>query len=119
MGAAPKTRVTRLGKKTLRVKQDGKREFITALEAVSADGFPFPSYPIGKGGTHIFDWYKNVDKEVCWAVSHSKNAELYHSTLARFLVNSYYLELQVGPQRETTQALMDPLKNTSYTKCEL
>ena len=43
MGVAPKTRVTRRGKKNIRVKQDGKREFITALEAVSADGFPFPS----------------------------------------------------------------------------
>ena len=83
MVVAPETRVvTRWGKKNLRVKQDGKREFITALEAVSADGFPFPSYPIGKGGTHIFDWYKNVDKEAYWAVSHSKNAELCHSILA-------------------------------------
>ena len=40
MGVAPRTRViTRRGNKNPRVKQDGKREFITALEAVSADGF--------------------------------------------------------------------------------
>ena len=63
-GVAPKTRVvTRRGKKNIRVKQDGKREFITALEAVSADGFPFPYYPIGKGSTHVLYWYKNVEAE--------------------------------------------------------
>ena len=56
MGISPRTRViTRRGKKNPRIKQDGKRECITALEAVSADGFVFPSYLIGKGSTHIFD----------------------------------------------------------------
>ena len=64
MGVARKTRVvTCRGKKNLRVKQDGKREFITTLETVSADGFPFPSYPIGKGSIHVFYWYKNVEAE--------------------------------------------------------
>ena len=44
MGVSPRTRgLTRGGKS--RVKQHGKRDFITALEAVSADGFAFPSYP--------------------------------------------------------------------------
>ena len=54
------------------MKQDGKGDFITALEAVSTDGFLFPSYLIGKGNTHIFDWYKHVeaeDKKAQWAVS--------------------------------------------------
>ena len=73
MGVAPRTRVvTRRGKKNPRVKQDGKREFNTALEAVSADGFLFPSYLVGKGSTHIFDWYNHVeaeDREARWAVS--------------------------------------------------
>ena len=73
MGVAPRTHVlTRQGKKNPRVKQDGKRDFITALEAVSADGFLFPSYLIGKGYMHSFDWYKHVeaeDKEARWAVS--------------------------------------------------
>jgi len=40
-----------------------KHEFITALEAVSADGFVYPRYIIGKGSVHIFDWYKNVGEE--------------------------------------------------------
>ena len=73
MGVAPRTRVlTRRGKKNPFVNQDGKRDFITAPEGVSADGFLFPSYLIGKGNTHIFDWYKHVeaeDKEAQWAVS--------------------------------------------------
>ncbi|KAF8536329.1 hypothetical protein BDD12DRAFT_748815, partial [Trichophaea hybrida] len=43
MGISPRTRVvTRRGKKNPQVNQDGKREFITALEAVSADGFLYP-----------------------------------------------------------------------------
>lgn len=42
MGVSPRTRViTRWGKRNLRVKQYGKREFITALEAVSAGEFLF------------------------------------------------------------------------------
>ena len=44
MGISPRTRcVTKRGRKNPRVKQGGKREFITALEAVSAHGFVFPS----------------------------------------------------------------------------
>ena len=73
MGVALRTHVvTCRAKKNPCVKQDGKREFITALEAVSAGGFLFPTYLIGKGSTHIFDCYKHVeaeDKEACWAVS--------------------------------------------------
>jgi hypothetical protein len=72
MGISPRTMVvTRWGKKHPRIKQDGKREFIPALEAVSADGFVFPPYLIGKGSVHIFDWYKNVgeaDHNARWAV---------------------------------------------------
>jgi hypothetical protein len=59
-------------KKNPRIEQDRKREFITAFEAVSADGFVFAPYHIGKGRVHIFDWYMNVGKEdhnACWAVS--------------------------------------------------
>jgi hypothetical protein len=73
MGISPRTKVvTRRGKNNPPTKQDGKREFIPALEAVSADGFVFPPYPIGKGSVHIFDWYKNVGEEdhnARWAVS--------------------------------------------------
>ncbi|KAF8241457.1 DDE-domain-containing protein, partial [Wilcoxina mikolae CBS 423.85] len=64
MGISPRTKVvTRRGKKNPRIKQDGKREFIPALEEVSADGFVFTPYLIGKGSVHIFGWYKNVGGE--------------------------------------------------------
>ena len=64
MGISPRMRcITKRGRKNPRVKQDGKREFITALEAVSADGFVFPSFLIAKGVKHCFDWYKNVHED--------------------------------------------------------
>jgi len=73
MGISPRTKVvTRRGKKNPQIKQDGKREFITALEAVSADGSVFPAYLRGNRSVHIFDWYKNVGEEdynACRAVS--------------------------------------------------
>jgi len=73
MGISPHIKVvTRRGKINPRIQQDGTRKFITALEAVSADGFVFPPYLIGKGSVHIFDWYKNVveeDHNSRWAVS--------------------------------------------------
>lgn len=71
MGISPRARVTRQGKKDPRIKQGSKREFTTSLETVSADGFVFPSYLIGKGCTQIFDWYKHVKPEDKghWAVS--------------------------------------------------
>ena len=37
-----------MGKGYLRAKQDGMRDFITELEAVSADGFVFPPFLVGK-----------------------------------------------------------------------
>jgi hypothetical protein len=73
MGVAKRTKViTKRGKKNPRSKQDGKREFITALETVSADGFVFPSFLIAKGAVQCFDWYKNVhadDGDARFAVS--------------------------------------------------
>jgi hypothetical protein len=64
MGYSSKTKViTRRGRKNPRVKQDGKREMITILEAVSADGYVFPTFMITKGATHRVGWYQNVEKE--------------------------------------------------------
>ena len=73
MGISPQTRcIIKRGRKNPCVKQDGKWEFITALEAVLADGFVFPSFLIAKGVQHCFNWYKNVheeDKDARFAVS--------------------------------------------------
>ena len=49
VGYSKRTRViTRRGQKNSRV-QDGSREFITVIEAVTADGDVFPSFLIEKG----------------------------------------------------------------------
>ena len=45
MGYSKRTKViTQRGRKNPRVKQDGSREFVTAMEAVLADGYVFPSF---------------------------------------------------------------------------
>jgi len=73
MGYSKRTKVlTRRGRKNPRVKQDGNREFITAIEAVAADGYVFPSFLIEKGKKHHIGWYQNVnaeDEEAFFAVS--------------------------------------------------
>jgi len=73
MGISPWTKiVTCKGRKNTLVKLDGKQEFISALQTVSADGFIFPSFLIAKRAVQCFDWYKNIhaeDKDACFAVS--------------------------------------------------
>ena len=75
MGYSKRTKViTRRGLKNPRVtvKQDGSREFVTAMEAVSADGYVFPSFLIEKGKVHHIGWYMNLhedDTEAFFAVS--------------------------------------------------
>ena len=81
MGAPPRMHcITKQGHKNLHVKQDGKRKFITALEAVSADGFVFTSFLIAKGVKHCFDWYKNIHEEDkgAWFVVPKKGFEPSH-----------------------------------------
>jgi len=64
MGYSKRTKViTRRGRKNPRVKQSGKREFITAVEAVTADGFVFPPLLIEKGKIHRMGWYVNIHAE--------------------------------------------------------
>ena len=41
-----------------------KMESETPLEAVSADGFVFPPYLIGKGSVHVFSWYKHIQQGI-------------------------------------------------------
>ena len=43
--------IARRSKRNPRIREGGKRELFNALEAVSADGFLFQSYLIGKGST--------------------------------------------------------------------
>jgi len=49
--------------KNLRVNQDGNREFITAIEAVTAGGYvPFFLF-IERGKKRRIGWYQNVNAE--------------------------------------------------------
>jgi len=57
--AKPKV-ITRQGKKAPHVKQHGQREMVTLLEAVSADGYVFPSFLVTKGKIHTFGMFGNV-----------------------------------------------------------
>jgi len=64
--------ITCRGQKILWVKQHGSREVVTTVEAVSADGYIFPSFIIEKGKVHHIGWYQNVhaeDAEAYFAVS--------------------------------------------------
>jgi len=64
MGYSKRTKVvTGRGQENYRVRQDGTREFITAIEAVTADGYMFPSFLIEKGKKHHIGWYRNVHAE--------------------------------------------------------
>jgi len=91
MGIFPQTKcVTRKGWKNTLVKQDGKWEFITALEAVSVDGFVFPSFLITNGAVQCFNWYKNVhaeDQNARFAVSKKGWTD---NTMAMHLLTEIY-----------------------------
>jgi len=64
MGCSKRTKVlTRRGRKNPRVKQNGTREFITAVEAVAADGYMFPSFLIEKSKKHHIGSHRNVNAE--------------------------------------------------------
>jgi len=73
MGYSKRTKVlTHRGRKNPRVKQDGTREFITAVEAVATDGYVFLSFLVGEGKKHPIGRYQNVnaeDEEAFFAVS--------------------------------------------------
>ena len=56
MGYSKQTKVvTRRGQKNYHVKQDGTQGFITAIEAVTADGYMFPSFLMRKVRSTISD----------------------------------------------------------------
>jgi len=51
------------GGKNPRYTQDGKREMVTIIECVSADGRVLPPTPTHKGTKHLLGWYAHVLKE--------------------------------------------------------
>ena len=64
LGYSAKTKViTQRGKKNPYVKQDGKHEMVTMMEAVSANGFVFPTFLITKGKVHTYGQFDNMKED--------------------------------------------------------
>ena len=64
LGFSTKTKVITLkGKKTPYVRQDGTREMVTLIEAVTASGYIFPTFLITKGKQHTYGEFGNLRKE--------------------------------------------------------
>jgi len=63
MGMSAKTKVVmRVGRRNPRVTQDGKRELITDLEAISGDGFSIAPFLIFKAKAgYSMRWYVSLD----------------------------------------------------------
>jgi len=75
MGYAKPTKViTHRGWKYPQVEQHGCCEFVTAVEAVSADGNILPSFIIENGKVHHIGWYQNV---------HAEDADVYFVVLLK------------------------------------
>jgi hypothetical protein len=64
LGQGLKCRViTKRGKKSPKLTQDGSRELVTCIETISADGRVLPPMYIFKGTVHLKGWYEEVQKE--------------------------------------------------------
>ena len=64
MGRAYRAHVVwRRGRKNPKLVQDGNRQFITVVEAVSAAGGVLPPLVIDKGKAHYMGWHAHVSKE--------------------------------------------------------
>ena len=53
--------------------QPGNREWATAIECVSSDGFILPSFLIIQGKNHLASWYVGTDLPSSWVVKTSPN----------------------------------------------
>lgn len=73
MGLAAKAKVLcRRGRRNPRVTHDGKRELVTVIETVGADGSVLSPFVINKGAGHYMGWYKNLtEKEKSYRFSYS------------------------------------------------
>ena len=73
LGISSKMKViTQRGKKRTKVKQHGKREMVTVVEAITAVGYLFPSLVITQGKVHTYGRFGNVttgEKDIRFAVS--------------------------------------------------
>src|SRR5207302_5420255 len=61
MGLAARAKVLcRRGRRNPRVTHDGKRELVTVIETVVANGAVLSPFVINKGAGHYMGWYKDL-----------------------------------------------------------
>ncbi len=53
--------------------QPGNREWATAIECVSSDGFALPPFLIVQGANHLASWYTDTDLPPSWVIKTSPN----------------------------------------------
>ncbi len=53
------------------ILQPGNREWVTAVEAICADGYSLPPYVIFKGKVAIAGWFDNLPKDRRFMVSNN------------------------------------------------
>jgi hypothetical protein len=53
--------------------QPGNREWITAIEAINAEGQSIPPFIIGSGQYHLANWYRECDLPDDWVIALSEN----------------------------------------------
>ncbi|RFN55658.1 hypothetical protein FIE12Z_55 [Fusarium flagelliforme] len=53
--------------------QPGNREWITAIEAINAEGQSIPPFIIGAGQWHLANWYRECDLPGDWVIALSDN----------------------------------------------
>ena len=53
--------------------QPGNREWATAIECVSSDGFVLPPFLIVQGVNHLTSWYTGTDLPPSWVIKPSQN----------------------------------------------
>jgi hypothetical protein len=56
-----------------RAKQPANREWVTAIQAVCADGWIVPPYFVVKGKNHLLPWYQDSRFQPEWRVHTSEN----------------------------------------------
>ncbi|EMT72986.1 hypothetical protein FOC4_g10001829 [Fusarium odoratissimum] len=53
--------------------QPGNREWITAIQAINAEGQSIPPFIIGSGQYHLANWYRECDLPGDWVIALSEN----------------------------------------------
>jgi hypothetical protein len=81
--------------------QPGSREWVTVIEAVSAEGQSIPPFIIVKGKKHLRNWYEGSNLPADWAITLSENGwtnnQLGFSWLEHF--NEHTTNRSTGPYR--------------------